>query len=106
MENYHFIMAVAELAYPIAVSQKCDVYSFGVLALEVLMGKHPGDLVSHLQTSGLENIEFKEILDPHLKSPREEHKLKELASVGLIALSCFQSNPPSRPTMQSIAQMI
>ncbi|MFQ6630667.1 hypothetical protein Gotur_008824, partial [Gossypium turneri] len=33
-----------ELAYSLVVTEKCDVYSFGVLALEILMGKHPGDI--------------------------------------------------------------
>ncbi|KAK9019255.1 hypothetical protein V6N11_053781 [Hibiscus sabdariffa] len=34
-----------ELAYTMVVTEKCDVYSFGVLALEILMGKHPGELL-------------------------------------------------------------
>ena len=30
------------------VNEKCDVYSFGVLAWEILLGKHPGDVISSL----------------------------------------------------------
>ncbi|KAK1381317.1 LRR receptor-like kinase family protein [Heracleum sosnowskyi] len=35
-----------ELAYTMVVTEKCDVYSFGVVALEIMMGSHPGDLLS------------------------------------------------------------
>ncbi|XP_042941175.1 MDIS1-interacting receptor like kinase 2-like isoform X1 [Carya illinoinensis] len=37
-----------EFAYTMTVTEKCDVYSFGVVALEVLMGRHPGELLSSL----------------------------------------------------------
>ncbi|CAL2228009.1 unnamed protein product [Prunus armeniaca] len=35
-----------ELAYTMEVNENCDVYSFGVVTLEIIMGKHPGDLFS------------------------------------------------------------
>ena len=40
----------AEFAYTMEVNEKCDVYNFGVLALEVIMGKHPGELISFLSS--------------------------------------------------------
>lgn len=33
------------------VKEKCDVYSYGVATLEVIMGRHPGDLISSLTSS-------------------------------------------------------
>ncbi|KAK7263873.1 hypothetical protein RJT34_31471 [Clitoria ternatea] len=98
--------AAPELAYTMAVNEKCDVFSFGVLAFEVLTGKHPGDLVSYIQTSSEQKINFKEILDSRLAPPTKSHVLKELAMIANVALSCLQTNPQSRPTMRSIAQLL
>ncbi|PRQ41022.1 putative protein kinase RLK-Pelle-LRR-XI-1 family [Rosa chinensis] len=35
-----------ELAFTMAVTEKCDVYGFGVVALEIIIGRHPGELIS------------------------------------------------------------
>lgn len=48
---HFFFLMYAELAYTMVVTEKCDVYSFGVLVLEVLMGKHPGELITNLNSS-------------------------------------------------------
>ncbi|PIA50704.1 hypothetical protein AQUCO_01200133v1 [Aquilegia coerulea] len=40
-----------ELAYTMKLTKKCNVYSFGVLGLEVIMGSHPGDFITSLATS-------------------------------------------------------
>ncbi|XP_057988939.1 probable leucine-rich repeat receptor-like protein kinase At1g35710 [Hevea brasiliensis] len=37
-----------ELAYVMKVTEKCNIYSFGVLALEIINRKHPGDLISRI----------------------------------------------------------
>ncbi|KAI9081379.1 hypothetical protein K1719_036642 [Acacia pycnantha] len=58
--------AAPELAYTMAVTEKVDVYSFGVLAIEVLMGNLPGDIISRNQTYGINEINFQDILDPRL----------------------------------------
>ncbi|KEH29463.1 LRR receptor-like kinase family protein [Medicago truncatula] len=97
--------AAPELAYTMAVTEKCDVFSFGVLAFEILTGKHPSDLVSYIQTSNDQKIDFKEILDPRLPSP-PKNILKELALVANLALSCLHTHPQSRPTMRSVAQFL
>ncbi|KAL2329347.1 hypothetical protein Fmac_022774 [Flemingia macrophylla] len=94
-----------ELAYTMAVSEKCDVFSFGVVAFEILTGKHPGDLVSYIQTSSEKKINLKEILDPRLLPPKN-HILKELTFITDLALSCLRTNPQSRPTMRTISQLL
>ncbi|KAK9019848.1 hypothetical protein V6N11_054356 [Hibiscus sabdariffa] len=37
-----------ELAYTMVVTEKCNVYSYGVLAFKILMGNHPGELLVSL----------------------------------------------------------
>jgi len=103
--NFHHLLATTELAYTMAVTEKCDVFSFGVLAFEVLTGKHPGDIVSYIQTSNDQKIDFKEIVDPRLPSP-PRNMLKELELVANLALSCLHTHPQSRPTMRSVAQSL
>ncbi|KAI8013142.1 MDIS1-interacting receptor like kinase 2 [Camellia lanceoleosa] len=55
----------SELANSQKVKVKLDVYSFGVLILEVLMGKQPGDLISSLSSSPptVYGVLLKDILD-------------------------------------------
>ncbi|CAL5386024.1 unnamed protein product [Camellia sinensis] len=54
------------------VTEKCDVYSFGVLALEVIKGKHPGDFIMSLLTPVVESIQLKDVLDQCLSLPSPE----------------------------------
>ncbi|EHA8590287.1 putative MDIS1-interacting receptor like kinase 2 [Cocos nucifera] len=87
-----------ELAYTMRVTEKCDVYSFGVVTLEVLMGEHPGDLISTLASSNGENTLLKDILDPRLSLPTAQ-VADEVAMLVMIARQCLDGNPQSRPTM-------
>lgn len=89
-----------------AVTEKCDVYSFGVLALEVLMGKHPGELISSLNSGSAESIHYKDVLDPRLTTPTSQGIADKLALVVNLAISCLYSNPESRPAMRSVAKLL
>eukprot|EP00268_Persea_americana_P000164 TRINITY_DN10067_c0_g2_i5.p1 TRINITY_DN10067_c0_g2~~TRINITY_DN10067_c0_g2_i5.p1 ORF type:complete len:134 (+),score=16.67 TRINITY_DN10067_c0_g2_i5:62-403(+) len=87
------------------VTEKCDVYSFGVLALEVIMGEHPGDLLSSLSTSEAKSILLKDILDQRLPTPTDR-EMKEVVLTVAIALACLCSDPQSRPTMYHVSQKL
>ncbi|KAK8334997.1 hypothetical protein V6Z12_A09G024300, partial [Gossypium hirsutum] len=98
-----------ELAYSMVVTEKCDVYSFGVLALEILMGKHPGELLLTLSSSSsppsnIQNVMLNEILDPRLSPPRSRKMVGDIAFVAVIAFTCLRAKPKARPTMKSVSQ--
>ncbi|KAH7834620.1 hypothetical protein Vadar_017956 [Vaccinium darrowii] len=96
-----------ELSYTVAVTEKCDAYSFGVLALEVLKGSHPTELISELCNSMFDDqaIQLENMLDPRL-APPTMHITHELASIAKLALWCLCGNPHTRPTMKSASQVL
>ncbi|KAI3682197.1 hypothetical protein L2E82_50060 [Cichorium intybus] len=93
-----------ELAYTINVTEKCDVYSFGVLALETIGGKHPGGLLSSLNYSTCQDTTFESILDKRLSYPTDRLIKKEIIRVYHVALACIVTDPKSRPTMRNVSQ--
>ncbi|RWR96560.1 MDIS1-interacting receptor like kinase 2-like protein [Cinnamomum micranthum f. kanehirae] len=92
-----------EFAYTMKVTEKCDVYSFGMVSLEVIMGKHPGELISSLSTSMAKDILLNDILDQRLP-PLTDRELKEVTSTVMLALACLRSGPQTRPTMYHVSQ--
>ena len=94
------------------LNEKCDVYSFGVVTLEVIMGKHPGDLISLLSsssssssatTSTAHGILLKDVLDQRLEPPRNR-VARIVVSIAKLAFACLETNPQSRPAMQQISR--
>jgi hypothetical protein len=86
------------------VTEKCDGYSFGVLALEVIKGNHLGDYIS-TASSPPGNIQLKDILDQRLSPPTVEVG-DELKKIVTCATACLCANPECRPTMQTISRML
>ncbi|MBA0780532.1 hypothetical protein Gotri_004624 [Gossypium trilobum] len=101
------------LAYTMRVDEKCDVYSFGVITMEVFLGRHPGDLISYFSSlestsSSLLNdqqVLLKDIIDQRLSLPVGQ-SAEDLVSTMKIALACLNGNPQLRPTMQQVSQAL
>ncbi|KAI3975383.1 hypothetical protein MKX01_004470 [Papaver californicum] len=90
------------------LSQKCDVYSFGVILLEILSGKmalYEGEtsLVKWVQCVGREEWES-EVFDFEL--PRDKVTAGEMVCVLQIALLCVAQVPNDRPNMSVVHKMI
>ncbi|KAL5998762.1 hypothetical protein ACLOJK_009709 [Asimina triloba] len=93
-----------EFAYTLRVTEKCDVYSFGILALEVMMGRHPGDLITRLSSSGgSQGIRVVNALDPRLPLPVTAQDLQDLTRVAVLARACLRADPQARPTMAHVS---
>ena len=86
------------------MNEKCDVYSFSVVVLKTIMGRHPGELISSLASSSTQHIMLKDVLDPRL-SPHINQKIAQsVVLLVTIALASLRSNPKSRPTMKQVSQ--
>lgn len=92
---------VPELAYTTNVTEKCDVYSFGVLVLELFMGSHPGDLLSSLSLATSNNdVCLQDLLDTRLALP-EATTAREIYSMLSVAVECLEMSPSHRPTARN-----
>ena len=111
-KDLNFLISVTrkptELAQTMKVTEKCDVYSFGIVALEVMMGRHPGETIELLKnvsraSSNETEILVKDALDQRLEGPTGE-LAEEVVFFVTMALMCVRTNPDGRPAMRFVAQ--
>ncbi|KAH7543638.1 hypothetical protein FEM48_Zijuj02G0205200 [Ziziphus jujuba var. spinosa] len=123
-----------EYAYTLRVDEKSDVYSYGVVLLELLTGRRPvggefGEGVDIVQwckkaTSNWRREELVHILDPRLSSSSssssaassnsssssnstsQQQEQQRLMHLFFIAMLCIQDNSVERPTMRDVVHML
>ncbi|KAI8031366.1 MDIS1-interacting receptor like kinase 2 [Camellia lanceoleosa] len=93
-----------ELAYTMVVTKKSEVYSFGVVALETIMGKHPRELLSSLASLSAQNIMLSDVLDSRLPYPTNPTVIRNIVLAAALGFACVHSEPRSRPTMLFVSQ--
>ncbi|XP_071912145.1 probable leucine-rich repeat receptor-like protein kinase At1g35710 [Coffea arabica] len=91
-----------ELAYTMVVTEKVDVYSFGIVVLETLFGKHPGEFLSSLSPESAKQTKLKDLLDARLVPPVNRLVARDVVLAVTLAMACLDPNPKSRPTMQQV----
>ncbi|XP_062107431.1 receptor protein kinase-like protein ZAR1 [Humulus lupulus] len=93
-------------------SQKWDVYSFGVIMLEMISGKLPlmqvgsmeMDIVQWFHLSIEERKPFVDVLDPFLAHDLDMQE--EIVAVLKVALSCVHQSPERRPSMRYVCDTL
>ncbi|KAK1428008.1 hypothetical protein QVD17_16824 [Tagetes erecta] len=93
------------------LSYKADVYSFGVLALEIVSGKSNNKYVPNNDSVCLlewacrlrTRKEYEELFDERLKSKINS---EEAETVVKVAILCTNGSPSLRPTMSEVVSML
>ncbi|KAK1290893.1 PTI1-like tyrosine-protein kinase [Acorus calamus] len=93
------------------VSDSCDVYSFGILMLELITGRKPIEkLPGGIKRSITEWAEpyiakgrFKDLVDPRLRGNFDEAQLRRTIDAAAL---CVQSEPERRPNMKKVVGML
>ncbi|GAA0140546.1 transmembrane signal receptor [Lithospermum erythrorhizon] len=97
-----------EYAYTLRVNEKSDIYSFGVVILELVTGKRPvdpeygeKDLVKWVCTT-LDQKGLDLVIDPKLDSCFKE-EIRKVLNIGLL---CTSPLPINRPSMSRVVKML
>ncbi|CDP08218.1 unnamed protein product [Coffea canephora] len=97
------------------VSTKCDVYSFGIMLMEVFTRRRPSDdmFVGNLSLkswiSGSMPYAIFQVVDANLFEPHDEHftvKLECLSSIMEVALICAAESPVERLCMEDVSNSL
>ncbi|RDY02031.1 putative receptor protein kinase ZmPK1, partial [Mucuna pruriens] len=110
-----------EWVYNLRITSKVDVYSYGIVVLEMVSGRSPMEIHSLENSKGIEQRRLvtwitdkikcapstafwiEEIIDPNLEGRYEVSQVEILVKV---ALQCVKDDMNERPSMSQVAEML
>ncbi|KAF5458958.1 hypothetical protein F2P56_022950 [Juglans regia] len=98
-----------EYARPTRINEKIDVYSFGVILLELTTGRkaNDGDEHTSLAEWALRHIQDgKPIVDALDEEVKEPCHLNEMCHVFRLRLYCTGTQPSTRPSMKKVLKVL
>lgn len=90
------------------LTEKSDVYAFGVVLLELLLGRKPVEKLSPVQCQSIVTWAMPQLTDrsklPHIVDPaiQDTMDLKHLYQVAAVAVLCVQPEPSYRPLITDV----
>ena len=106
-------LVFAEYAYTLQVDEKSDIYSFGVVLMEILSGKRSVDsefgdgnsIVDWVRSKIKSKDGIIDILDKNAGASCASVR-EEMMQMLRIALLCTSRNPADRPSMRDVVLML
>lgn len=101
-------MLDAEYAYTLRVNEKSDIYSFGVVILELVTGRPPNDPefgekdLANWVCATVDRKGLDQVIDQKLGSDYKE-EIYRVLDVGLLCTSSF---PINRPSMRRVVKLL
>ncbi|XP_022734874.1 LRR receptor-like serine/threonine-protein kinase [Durio zibethinus] len=95
------------------ITKKSDVYSYGIVLLEVLTGRHPLDptlpggahLIQWVRDHLASKRDPSDILDPKLRG-RADPAMHEMLQTLAVSFLCVSTRPVDRPIMKDVVAML